>query len=50
MSKSFNPEVFLTTVHPNATYQDLAADIKCLRTGVNSRSEAIYVLIEENLD
>jgi exocyst complex component 2 len=37
-------------VHPNATYQDLSSGISHLKTAIDSRSEAIRVLVEENFD
>ena len=49
-SKSFDPKAFLSTIHPNATYQDLTAGTTHLKQTLDSRSEAIRVLVEDNFD
>ena len=49
-SKSFDPKAFLSTVHPNATYQDLAQGVQHLHSALDARSEAIRILVEDNFD
>ncbi|WFD23833.1 Exocyst complex component S5 [Malassezia equina] len=49
-SKSFDPKVFLNTVHPNASYAELSQGTNLLKQSIEQRSEALKVLVNENFD
>jgi len=49
-SKSFDPKVFLNTVHPNASYAELSQGTNMLKQSIEQRSEALKVLVNENFD
>lgn len=49
-SKTFDPKVFLSAQHPDASYQNLRSGISNLERAIESRSEAVRILVEENFD
>ncbi|GAA5834893.1 hypothetical protein JCM11251_002055 [Rhodosporidiobolus azoricus] len=49
-SKSFDPKVFLSTVHPNATFQDLNVGRERLKESLEKRSGALKLLVEAEWD
>ncbi|EPQ29151.1 uncharacterized protein PFL1_03438 [Pseudozyma flocculosa PF-1] len=49
-SKTFDPKVFLSTVHPDATFADLSHGVTHLKQSIDQRSEALKVLVEDNFD
>ncbi|KAJ9476439.1 Exocyst complex component SEC5 [Pseudozyma hubeiensis] len=49
-SKAFDAKVFLSTIHPDATFADLSHGINHLKSSIDQRSEALKVLVEENFD
>ncbi|GAA5873213.1 hypothetical protein JCM3774_000083 [Rhodotorula dairenensis] len=49
-SKSFDPKVFLSTIHPNATFNDLNQGRDRLRQALEQRSGALKLLVEAEWD
>jgi hypothetical protein len=49
-SKSFDPKIFLSTVHPNATFKDLNLGRERLKESLEQRSGALKLLVEAEWD
>lgn len=49
-SKTFDPKVFLSQVHPDATFADLSRGVIHLKESIEQRSEALKVLVQDNFD
>ncbi|KAK0556825.1 Exocyst complex component S5 [Tilletia horrida] len=49
-SKQFDSKLFLSSVHPDATFADLSRGVRFLKQSVEQRSEALKVLVEQNFD
>ena len=49
-SKSFEPKVFLSTIHPDATFANLTRGNDYLKQSIEQRSEALKILVEKNFD
>lgn len=49
-SKLFDPKTFLSTIHPDATFNDLSAGNEYLKGSIGQRSEALKILVENNFD
>ncbi|CAO1633663.1 unnamed protein product [Parajaminaea phylloscopi] len=49
-SKAFDPKVFLSTIHPDATFADLSRGLEQLKDNIEQRSQALKVLVEDNFD
>ncbi|WOO79759.1 Exocyst complex component SEC5B [Vanrija pseudolonga] len=49
-SKAFDPKVFLSVQHPDASYDDLRHGVHNLQHALESRSEQVRILVEENFD
>lgn len=45
-SKQFSPPAFLSTYHPEATFQDLQRGAEVLKRNVEERGEEVRILVE----
>lgn len=49
-SKAFDPKLYLSTLHPDATFADLSRAVQHLEDSIAQRSEALKVLVQDNFD
>jgi exocyst complex component 2 len=49
-SKKFDSAAYLSTVHPDATYHDLAIGTANLQNAIEARAEALRILVEDHFD
>lgn len=49
-SKTFDPKLFLSTIHPNATFKDLNRGRTQLKENLEQRSGALKLLVEAEWD
>lgn len=49
-SKAFDAKLYLSTLHPDATFADLSRAVHHLQDSISQRSEALKVLVQDNFD
>jgi exocyst complex component 2 len=49
-SKAFDAKLYLSTLHPDATFADLSRAVQHLEESMAQRSEALKVLVQDNFD